>query len=199
MATHPTPELRRGANRWRPLIWGGAAGLLLLPLVAMQFTAEVNWTGGDFIAMGALLAIACSLYELGAWLSGNPAYRAGFAIAVLAGFLTVWVNLAVGMFGSEHNDLNLMFAGVLLVAALGALAARFRAAGMARAMAATGVAQLVAAGVGLAVGLNVGTDEVAGPSLYREAFLTACFAVPWFASAWLFERAASRAVDGAAP
>ena len=98
-----------------------------------------------------------------------------------------------------HNDLNLMFGGVLLLAALGALAARFRAAGMARAMAATGAAQLVAAGVGLAVGLTVGTDEVAGPSLIREAFLTACFAVPWFASAMLFDRAASRAADGPAP
>lgn len=196
MAMHPTPVPRRGANRWRPLIWGGAALLLLVPAIAMRFTTEVNWGPEDFIVMGALLAIACGIYELGAWLSGNTAYRAGFAIAVLAGFLTIWVNLAVGMFGSEHNDLNLMFGGVLLLAALGALAARFRAAGMARAMAATGVAQLVAAGVGLAVGLTVGTDEVAGPSLFREAFLTACFAVPWFASALLFERAASRTVGG---
>ena len=38
-----------------------------------------------FAVMGALLAIACGIYELGAWLSGNTAYRAGFAIAVLAG------------------------------------------------------------------------------------------------------------------
>lgn len=196
MAMHPTPVPRRGANRWRPLIWGGAALLLLLPAIAMRFTTEVNWGPEDFIVMGALLAIACGIYELGAWLSGNTAYRAGFAIAVLAGFLTIWVNLAVGMFGSEHNDLNLMFGGVLLLAALGALAAHFRAAGMARAMAATGVAHLVAAGVGLAVGLTVGTDEVAGPSLFREAFLTACFAVPWFASALLLERAASRTVGG---
>ena len=199
MAMHPTPVPRRGTNRWRPLIWGGAALLLLLPAIAMRFTTEVDWGPEDFIVMGVLLAVACGIYELGAWLSGNTAYRAGFAIAVLAGFLTIWVNLAVGMFGSEHNDLNLMFGGVLLLAALGALAARFRAAGMARAMAATGVAQLVAAGVGLAVGLTVGTDEVAGPSLIREAFLTACFAVPWFASALLFERAASRVADGPAP
>jgi len=33
---------RRG-NRWRIAIWGSAAFLLLLPLVAMQFTGEVVW------------------------------------------------------------------------------------------------------------------------------------------------------------
>ena len=196
MAMHPTTSTPRGgANRWRLLIWGAAACLLLLPAVAMQFTTQVNWGLEDFVVMGAMLAAACGISELGARLSGNTAYRAAFGIAVLAGLLTVWVNLAVGMFGSEDNTLNLMFGAVLLLAALGSLAARFRAAGMARAMAATAVAQLLATGVGLAVGLNLGSDEVAGPSVWREAFLTACFAVPWLASALLFRRAAA----GAAP
>jgi hypothetical protein len=166
-----------------------AAVVLLMPAVAMRFTGEVNWSASDFVVMGAMLATACALYELGAWLSRSPAYRAAFGIAVIAGFLTVWVNLAVGMFGSEHNPLNLMFAGVLLVAALGALRARFRARGMARAMGATAVAQMLAAAVGLAIGLTAGMDELGGPGIGREAFLTACFAVPWLASAQLFHKA----------
>ena len=89
---------RRG-NSLRPFVWGAAAGLLLLPAVAMQFfpASGVNWTGFDFIAMGVMLATACGLYELGAWLSGNTIYRAGFGLAALTGFLTVWVNLAVGL------------------------------------------------------------------------------------------------------
>lgn len=195
MATIPDFDSRRGRNRLRPLIWGGAAVLLLLPAVAMQFDASgVDWTGGDFVVMGAMLATACGLYELGAWLSGNAAYRAAFGIATLAGFLTIWVNLAVGMIGSEGNALNLMFGAVLLVAAAGALLARFRAPGMARAMGATSVAQLLVAGIGLGVGLAAGTDEAAGPPLAREAFLTACFALPWLASAVLFRKAAE---DGA--
>ena len=197
MATTPTPDSRRGRNRWRPLIWGFAAFLLLLPAVAMRFTSEVDWTGSDFIVMGALLSAACGLYELATWLSGNPLYRAAFGIAVVTGFLTAWVNLAVGMFGSEDNALNLMFGGVLLVAATGSLLANFRARGMARAMGATAAAQLLAAGIGLAVGLAVGTDEDHGPGIAREAFLTACFAVPWLASAQLFRRAAQRR-EGAA-
>jgi len=197
MASPSTPDARRGHSRLRPFIWGMAAVVLLVPAVAMRFTGDVNWSASDFVVMGAMLASACALCELGAWLSGNPAYRAAFGIAVMAGFLTVWVNLAVGMFGSEHNPLNLMFAGVLLVAALGALRARFRARGMARAMGATAVAQMLAAAFGLTIDLTVGMDERGGPGIGREAFLTACFAVPWLASAQLFRKAAQIESKGA--
>ena len=192
MSTVPDPgTTRRGRNRLRPFIWGGAAGLLLLPAIAMRAGAEgVDWSPGDFVAMGLMLATACGLYELATRLSDSTAYRAGFGLAVVTGFLTVWANLAVGMFGSEDNPVNLVFAGVLLLAAAGALLARFRARGMARTMAAAGVAQLLAAGIGVAVGLTAGSDEAFGPSLAREAVLTACFALPWFGSALLFRAAA---------
>ena len=181
----------RGRSRLRPFIWGSAALLLLFPAVAMRFTAEVNWTGADFVVMGAMLTAACGVYELGVWLSGNGAYRAAFGIAAVTGFLTVWVNLAVGMFGSENNPLNLMFGGVLLVAALGAVLSMFRARGMAWAMAATAVAQLLAAGVGLAAGAARGFDESHGPSLALETLLTACFALPWLLASMLFRKAAN--------
>lgn len=189
MANPRAPGLKRH-NRIRPFIWSGAAFLLLLPAIAMRFTREVNWSASDFIVMGVMLATACALYELGAWLSSNTAYRAAFGLAVVTGFLTLWVNLAVGMFGSEDNPANLMFGGVLLIAAAGSLLARFRARGMAVAMGATAAAQLIAALAGLMVGLSAGTDETHGPSLYREAFLTACFALPWLAAAMLFRKAA---------
>lgn len=194
MATTPdTSDSRRGRNRLRPFTWGTAAVLLLLPAVAMQLGAPgVDWSAGDFVAMGVLLAAACGLYELATWLSGDIAYRAGFGLAVVAGFLTIWVNLAVGMFGSEDNPLNLLFGGVLLVAATGALLAGFRARGMAWAMGATAAAQLLACAVGVAVGLTLGSDEPLGPKLALEGFLTACFALPWLASSQLF-RVAARA------
>lgn len=175
---------QRGGNRLRPFIWGGAAILLLVPWVAMRFTTEVDWTGADFVAMGLLLGSACALYELGAWMSGNPAYRAGFGLAVVTGFLTVWVNLAVGMLGNENDAINLMFAGVLGVAAAGALLARLRAPGMAWAMAAAAAAQLAAASVGTAVG---GFEP-------HELVLTALFAAPWLVAAALFRQATSGGV-----
>ena len=169
-------------NRLRPFVWGGAACLLLLPAVAMRFFpgSGVDWTASDFVVMGLLLAIACGVYELGAWASGDFAYRMGFGLAVLTGFLTIWVNLAVGMLGD--GAINLMFAGVLLVAASGALIAVLRPAGMARAMLATAAAQLLAAGIGLGM----------GEFQPLELALTAMFALPWLASAALFQRAARR-------
>jgi hypothetical protein len=169
-------------NGLRPYIWGTAACLLLLPAIAMlAFPGSgVDWSGFDFLAMGVMLAALCGLYEFGAWLSGNTAYRAAFGIAALAGFLTVWVNLAVGMLGSEDDSVNVLFACVLLVATVGALAARLKAAGMAWAMAATAGAQLLAVGIGWAMG---GFHA-------RELVLTAAFAVPWSVSAALFREAA---------
>ena len=169
-------------NRLRPFIWAGAAYLLLLPAIAMLFFPDsgVDWSAFDFVVMGAMLATACGLYELGAWLSGDTAYRAGFGVAALTGFLTVWVNLAVGMLGNEDEMVNLLFAGVLAVAAIGALLARLKAAGMARAMAATALAQLLAAGIGL----------VMARFDTRELVFTALFALPWLVSAALFRWAA---------
>lgn len=165
-------------SRWRMAIWGAAALLLLIPLVAMQFTSEVSWTGSDFLVMGALLAIVCGSYELATRLSDSTAYRAGAGVAIVTGFLTVWVNGAVGMLGSEDNPANLLFGGVLLVGVIGALIARFRPQGMARAMYATAAAQ----------GLMTVYALVAG---YSEVVLhIGFFILLWVVSAGLFEKAA---------
>lgn len=171
---------RSRPNPLSPWLWPGAMALLAVPAIAMWLDAPgVLWTPADFIVMGLLLTTACGLYELGARLNGSRAWRAGFGLAALTGFLTVWANLAVGMLGREADPANLMFAGVLAVAAVGALVARFRPAGMARAMAFTGLAQLVVVGIAAALG-GYGVHELV---------LAGCFALPWFASALLFAKA----------
>lgn len=171
----------------RPLVWGGAACLLLVPALAMWLGAEgVHWSGGDFLAMGLLLAAAGGLFELGLRLDRRLLYRAGFWLAALAGFLTVWANLAVGMLGAPGDPANLLFAGMLALAGAGGLAARGRAAGMAKAMLAAGVTQLLIAAAALPMGFAP-----------LETTLTALFALPWLASAGLFARAARVDVAGA--
>ena len=176
-------------NRWRIALWSGAALLLLLPLLAMQFTGEVNWTAFDFLAFGTMLAIACGAYELAAKTTINTAYRAAAGIAIAAAFFLVWSNLAVGIIGTERNPANLMYGGVLAVGIIGAIIARFRARGMARALVAMALAQALVAAIILIAGWG-----------YEASALTGLFGAPWLLSAWLFRKAArEQAFAGAMP
>ena len=168
-------------NGWSLAIWGGLAALLLTPLAAMQFTEEVAWDAADFIIFGAMLGAAGLGYEFATRMSGDKAYRAAFAIALVAAFLLVWINLAVGIIGTEDNAANLMFAGVLAVAALGAIIALFRPAGMARALVATAIAQAMVAVI----------SQIAGWGFIGP--ITVVFVALWLLSAWLFHKAAKGA------
>ena len=179
MAGHMENIDGRRGNPLRIAIWGLAASLLLLPAVAMRFTDDVDWTPSDFVTWGAMLAVACGTYELAARAIGSRAYRAGVGVAVATAFLLVWINLAVGIIGSEANPANLMHAGVLAVGIAGAFVARCRPAGMPRAMVATAFAQALVAGIAL-VG-RMGEEAVV---------LTTGFVAPWLLAAWLFRVAA---------
>jgi hypothetical protein len=170
----------------RMLPWIVAALLLLMPMVAMQFTDEVNWDETDFLVFGAMLLGACGAYELATRMTGNAAYRAAFGVAVVAAFILIWMNLAVGIIGSEDNPANLMYGGVLAVAILGGLIARFRPHGMARALAATALAQAFVGVIALVAGL--GSTGANWPRVI--IVLTGFFSALWLLSAWLFRRAA---------
>lgn len=88
-----------GWPRWRLAMWGGAAALLMLPFVAMQFTGEVNWTASDFLVFGAMLAVACGAFELAMRMARTRAGRIGAAMLIGGLFLLLWAELAVGIFG----------------------------------------------------------------------------------------------------
>jgi hypothetical protein len=116
---------RRG-SRWRIAVWGTAALMLLLPLLAMQVTDEVDWDTADFAIFGAMLVGAGGTYELAARITGNTPYRAAVGVAIAAAFILVWMNLAVGIIGTEDNPANLMYGGVLAVGIVGAIIASSR-------------------------------------------------------------------------
>ena len=61
------------------------------------------------------VAAACGTCELAARMTGNSAYRAAVGVAVAAAFILVWMNLAVGIIGTEDNPAKLMYGGVLPV------------------------------------------------------------------------------------
>ncbi len=167
----------RGVSPWRIAGWSLAALLLLLPLVAMQFTREVSWTGSDFVFAGVLIGGVGAAFELTVRMSRNHAYRAAVGVALAATLLTIWANGAVGMIGDEDNPYNLLFIGVLVLALLGAILARFQAAGMVRAM-------LVAAA------LYAGVAAFGFFADPRGGVFSLAFAALWLLAAALFSKAA---------
>ena len=76
------------------------AVLLLIPFLAMRFTGEVKWSLIDFIAAGVLLlgtGLAC---EFVLRRVKKFEYRLAICAAIVAALVLVWIELAVGLFGT---------------------------------------------------------------------------------------------------
>ena len=188
MAKETAAAGERLVNPWRIMGWSFAAGLLLLPLVAMRFTDEVQWTAFDFAFAATIIGGVGMVFELAVRRSRDHAYRAGVGIALAAAFLLVWINGAVGIIGDEDNPLNLLYGVVLLVALAGAIGAGFRSPGMARAMLAAAAASLL---VGV-IAVIVGSDDP--PGRIGQVLVNGFF-VMLFAGSGLLFRAAARSDD----
>lgn len=172
-------------NPWRLAGWGLVIALLLLPLIAMQFTAEVNWTGFDFVVAGILLGGTALLIELGCRFSRSGAGRAGWAVAVITSLLLIWINLAVGIIGSEDNPANMLYLAVLASVPLGGLLVRFKARGMSYVLVFT-------AGLQIAVEVVI---QVAG--LGAAPVINVAFAILWLLAAGLLRNAGTTLVSKA--
>ncbi|MXO73402.1 DUF2244 domain-containing protein [Alteraurantiacibacter buctensis] len=168
---------------WRIAGWGALAALLALPAIAMRMTPEVYWTGSDFLFAGVLLGVLGAGTELAIVVGRSAPHKVGIAIAVLALFLTVWINGAVGMLGSEDEPTNLAFIGMALAGVTVGLALRFRPAAMRWVMGGISVGQF-------AVGLVAMLWTMPGHAV--EWGVLAFFALIWGASAWCFRLAAAR-------
>lgn len=77
-----------------------AAGILFVPLLAMQFTDQVNWTVADFMVAGALLMITSVLIEFVLRKVTATKYRIALCVTLLVGLILILIELAVGLFGS---------------------------------------------------------------------------------------------------
>lgn len=175
MTTNINLQPKTRYNVWRIIGWSSAVALILTPLVAMQFTNEVNWDETDFLFAAIIFGIVGGLIELAMRVSSSWYYRLGAMFAVLAGFMVVWSNLAVGMIGNENNPANLWFGAVLLIAITGAILSRFQKRAIAIAMFAAGTAQ---SAIGLFAGI-LGTD-------LRGGIFTIILASAWLISSALF-------------
>jgi len=69
----------------------------MLPLVAMQFSEEVDWKLPDFVVIGAILIGAGLAFVFTARRVDNVARRLALAAAFFLALLYVWAELAVGV------------------------------------------------------------------------------------------------------
>ena len=170
----------------RPAI--ATALLLMIPMIAMRFTQEVNWTLGDFIVAGILLFGAGLTYELISRLGSTFTYRAAVGVAVATALFLIWVNLAVGVIGDEGDPANAMYVSVLAIGTLGAVLARLRPEGMAWVMFAVAAAQMLVAIIAVIFFFPTVRDEP--PGLVGFCMLNLFFTALFSASALLFQAAA---------
>lgn len=79
--------------------------ILLIPLMFTLLGSGVDgqgwhWTLGDFLFMGSFIFVTLLVYELTIKPVKNNPKRICLAIILLAAFLLIWVELAVGILGT---------------------------------------------------------------------------------------------------
>lgn len=94
------PDGGRPLGRQMLLVALGTGLLLLVPLAAMRLTGEVNWSGFDFAVAGVLLAGTGMAWVLAARVVRGAPRRLAVGLALAALLAAVWVELAVGVFGT---------------------------------------------------------------------------------------------------
>lgn len=151
---HPTMSADSKGFPWRALGWSAAAALLLLPLIAMQFTDDVQWTFADFVFAFVLIAGVGAGCELAVRASPNRSYTLGFGVTLAGTFLMIWINAAVGIIGSAANDANSAYVLMLGIGIALGVAGRIRPRAMAWATAATALMQALITAIAVVAGLG---------------------------------------------
>ena len=120
----------------------------------------------------------------------NTTYRFAVGIALMAAFLVVWINLAVGIIGEPEDRANLMYIGVLAVGIIGAVIARFQPHRMSSALFATALAQALVATITALAGLGFPPTPPRSLLILNGILITL-----WVGSALLFRKAAGAISD----
>ena len=82
------------------IILSAIISILAIPLVAMQFTNEVQWDLRDFAIMGTLLLSTGLAIELVLRNLKTGILRTAILVAILLALFLIWAELAVGIFGT---------------------------------------------------------------------------------------------------
>ncbi|HVZ63623.1 MAG TPA: hypothetical protein VG936_03470 [Lacunisphaera sp.] len=106
--------------------------VLVIPLVGNAVSPEWKWTWHDFVVAWVILAGTAFAYRLLATRRhANFTYRLAAGLAIAAGFLLTWINLAVQVIG-DNNPGNLLYFVVVLAGLVGVVLSRSQPANLAR-------------------------------------------------------------------
>jgi hypothetical protein len=108
--------------------------------------------------------------------SGSRAYRTGAAVALVTSFLTVWTTIV------RDDGTGIGFFLLIMAAGVGAFAAWFQPAGMARTMLGVAIMQLL---LGVAIATAPVTARMPNGS-FKALLFSAAFAALWLVSALFF-------------
>jgi hypothetical protein len=90
-----------GQNKRLIIIMLAVIALLLVPLIAMQFSTGVDWSAFDFLVAGVLLFGTGLLCELVMRKVKRVQLRIILCGVLLLALFLVWAELAVGIFGTR--------------------------------------------------------------------------------------------------
>lgn len=165
-----------------------ALGLLLIPIIASFIVKGFLWTTSDYVFAFILFFVPTLAYRLITRSAHNFKYRLAIAFALLTGFATVWINMAVGIVGDEDNLFNLVYFGVLAIGLLGANIVRFKPEGMVKVMA---VMTALLVPITFAA-LVLGYQDLPHSSVAQILGVNAFFGVLYAQSAFLFRYASEK-------
>jgi hypothetical protein len=165
-----------------------ALGLLMLPVIGSFTIDGFHWTTGDYVLAFILFLVPTLAYRLITRTATNFKYRLAIAFALLTGFATVWINLAVGIIGSEDELINLAYFGILALGLIAANIFRFKPEDMVKVMAAM-TAALVPITI---VALVLGYQNLPHSSVMQIIGVNAFFGVLYAQSAFLFRYASKK-------
>lgn len=168
---------RARAVRWR--LWIAAAAIWLSALAATAVFETWNWGAEDFAILAAFLFGGCACVEFVSRFNRRRTYIAGFGLILLGMMVMAWINLAVGIIGSEDHPGNRMFLALPAIALMGALLSRFEPRGLAITASALAAGQLAIAVIAYLSGMGF---------IFP---MTAAFMTIWMTSAWLFQKSAA--------
>jgi hypothetical protein len=165
--------------------------LLVVPLAASRFSAGWNWSPLDYAFAWVMFAGAGIIYTLVSNSAGSRQYKIAGMIALVAVFLLIWVNGAMGIIGD--GDINLLYALVPAIIFLGSIAARFKPRGMSNVLLIAAVVQVI---IPIAA-LVSGTQDFA-PGVAQVFVLNGAWVAAFLGSALLFRQAGERKFEAEA-